>query len=375
MPSIVFLRKFVNQKLNSAVEEILTVFEKTICEYQDEIDHQRRLLEAARKPSNNTLQIEQQEKITHLDREEQMEPQIKKEMCLDEVEIKQEMDCILVTTVGEESYEEDESTLHLSPDETENVEQNVDEFMTPSSHYTVHPEAPESNMDGPSMSSTILLHKASKSKDPLKCPFCGKMYPFVSQLKSHMRIHTGERPFKCSTCGKGFAFCSNLKNHLTTHTGEKPFTCVTCGHLFSCSRNLKEHMRTHTGERPYLCNICGKTFSHVSTMVKHKSLHLDNNPYSCETCGARFVSQRNLIEHERIHTGEKPYVCGICGKKFTQKSSWTRHKGTHLENCLPCPTCGKDFKSRKGLNNHMRIHKEELVIAVDSDKGESVATE
>lgn len=43
------LRAFVNQRLTAAAEEIVGLFERTIAEYEEEFDRQRRLLQGAGK--------------------------------------------------------------------------------------------------------------------------------------------------------------------------------------------------------------------------------------------------------------------------------------------------------------------------------------
>ncbi|XP_045889761.1 uncharacterized protein LOC123959636 isoform X2 [Micropterus dolomieu] len=50
MSSFECLREFVNERLSAAAEEIFGVFKKTIIEYEEEIDRQRRLLVAACRP-------------------------------------------------------------------------------------------------------------------------------------------------------------------------------------------------------------------------------------------------------------------------------------------------------------------------------------
>lgn len=54
------------------------------------------------------------------------------------------------------------------------------------------------------------------------CKFCGKSFPDVSSLITHLPVHTGDRPFKCEFCGKAFKLRHHMKDHCRVHTGECP---------------------------------------------------------------------------------------------------------------------------------------------------------
>ena len=54
MCKIESLRELVKQRLSSAVEEILGLFESTLAEYEEEIERQRRLLQVVEAPGGKT---------------------------------------------------------------------------------------------------------------------------------------------------------------------------------------------------------------------------------------------------------------------------------------------------------------------------------
>lgn len=104
-----------------------------------------------------------------------------------------------------------------------------------------------------SASSTLSLSSSSASSSSVSCAarrvfacsFCPKSFARLSQLKEHMRSHTGEKPYSCGTCGRRFTKQCNLVRHAVVHSGEKPYPCPTCGKCFTQSSSLKSHQRTH----------------------------------------------------------------------------------------------------------------------------------
>ena len=151
-----------------------------------------------------------------------------------------------------------------------------------------------------------------------------------SEIKSSNGRRVREKKEKCVThvcitCRMGFASFSNLKTHLRVHSGDKPYSCDTCGKAFAQAGDLTRHFRVHSGDKPYSCDTCGKAFAQSSQLTKHLRVHSGDKPYSCDTCGKAFSTSANRNTHRRVHSGLKPYSCDTCGKAFTQSGHLSRH--------------------------------------------------
>ena len=107
---------------------------------------------------------------------------------------------------------------------------------------------------------------------PFSCSHCDYKCTFMSALKVHKRIHTGDKPFKCSHCEYNCTNKSSLKRHERTHTGEKPICCSQCDYKCSQLSSLKAHERTHSSDTSSCCSKCGKMFKRFGQNLRKHEL-------------------------------------------------------------------------------------------------------
>ena len=48
------------------------------------------------------------------------------------------------------------------------------------------------------------------------------------------------------------------------------YFCAYCNDGFDKNSNVKDHLRIHTGLRPYSCEICHTAFKQQGQLTKHK---------------------------------------------------------------------------------------------------------
>ncbi|KAF8778765.1 Zinc finger protein 208 like protein [Argiope bruennichi] len=160
-----------------------------------------------------------------------------------------------------------------------------------------------------------------------QCSFCPKYFHTRTELKRHLRVHTGEKPYACEVCSRRFkipafaefsekSFRQNLISALTsTSKARKIFKCAYCGKEFPFKSLLEIHERVHTAALVY-GSLQSKTQSAVVSYISNTVIRKDSHHW-CDICNKAFNRKDNLERHLRVHTGEKPFKCTFCSRRFT----------------------------------------------------------
>lgn len=178
----------------------------------------------------------------------------------------------------------------------------------------------------------LMRHKIKEHNAPrFKCNFCERSYTSKQYLHIHEAIHKPNfRPeYQCVTCGKMFPNVGHLSSHVRSRHLGLSYECKECGKSVSSRSSLRDHMSIHTGIKPHVCDVCGKAFGACKYLRIHLRSHTGEKPYSCKHCHKAFSQRGSLTIHERYHSGDRPFQCFLCLKGFVAKSLLKNHMKAH----------------------------------------------
>ncbi|XP_076829298.1 uncharacterized protein LOC143475343 isoform X2 [Brachyhypopomus gauderio] len=136
------------------------------------------------------------------------------------------------------------------------------------------------------------------------CKICGHSFSRASDLRRHHSQQHRARPSGGGAGGKMSTTGRPAKQQLFP-PGCSPYHCSECGRDFNRMENLKTHLRIHTGERPYSCSVCGVRFRHSGALTRHFRIHTGEKPYVCGQCGKRFRNCGGLRFHQKSHSRDR----------------------------------------------------------------------
>ncbi|MPC19287.1 Zinc finger protein 775 [Portunus trituberculatus] len=181
----------------------------------------------------------------------------------------------------------------------------------------------------------------------LTCPYCYRStFKQTSDLKRHIRIHTGEKPFSCQYCAYSAVRREHLNDHLwrrhrilaKKRTHSLILNSESDGDLLFLQQvrrpPLQSLLSPSTPGRPLPHQQQVSTSSSLPEMPAMMSARFVAPPHAspliskffqCPLCPKSYDYRGSLDIHMRTHTGDAPFACPHCPLRTKDRSNLRRH--------------------------------------------------
>ncbi|XP_061894484.1 zinc finger protein 774-like [Entelurus aequoreus] len=360
------LRMLMEQRLNSVIEEIFGVLERTIAEYEEELsrtkektNRQQKLLDAVFKPrvvlrkaDNQHVSVKSPEEIPSQQQEwrstvgeKEREPNLteEKEKTWEQTQrLEEEEDdddneaqfSQLHHSQSEECRGAELLTQHIADGELcEDINSEPDPIFAPLSDIDgMMSDSSESDQCRGAELLTQHIADGEHGEDINSEP--DSIFAPLSDIGGMMSDSSESN--HSDDILKPLESTRDSKRDVRDHTYCKHFDC---GSSFRHRSLLTTYKRTHTVAKPFACSVCQKSFYTKNAMTTHTRSHMEMK-FPCWLCNERFKSKHHAMIHMRTHAGEKLLSCNVCCKKFTLKGTLKTHTRREKKPFL-CSDCAE----------------------------------
>ncbi|XP_051809108.1 zinc finger protein 436-like [Acanthochromis polyacanthus] len=406
MSSVQNLRELINERLTAAAEEIFTEFEKTIVQYEEEIDRQRRLLDNIWKPQitqhtadlpqhnvcqkeevlpdqqlrtqemksnldkegpeHRQVKEEQEELCISVDQEDQKPPQLKEvqeELCTSQKGEQQETYTFMLLQckskceeLSEEIFRVFEKAFIQHEEEIDRQRRLLDVFWK--SEIPLHTtDLPQPCACTEAEVLTVQLFKLKRNtsldqEDP-------ELPQMEEEQKKLCNSLDQEDPQPPQIKQEQEEFCTSLEGEQFTVKQETDAFMVTSTYEES------DHSDTEPNSVQLFSHIFPVAESPDQAGNKHLESGLSRNAElerkKRHKRNSNYNNNVDILSMSESHcdtdTEKETLICEVCGKAFKDKSNLKRHYRIHAGvKPFHCKTCGKSFSQSNHLKVHVRIH-------------------